>query len=166
MRTHTLAATVVLSAALAVAGISVRASGDPFDAYCIIQKVVVGQDEGERSAVQIWGTCSVITPGVMTADGQYFPGSIEPPHRGYLYYFATKVNEVVAQKEWADLKAIAGTGEVVGIGKQGTSGRVRWPDEKPQSPNEYTTQMGLWKVTTNPAYAKLVADLKKAADGK
>jgi hypothetical protein len=36
-----------------------RVSGDPFGAYCIVQKVVTGQDDGQRSTIQIWPTCSV-----------------------------------------------------------------------------------------------------------
>jgi hypothetical protein len=157
---------VVVVSALTLSIRYARASGDPFAGYCIVQKVVAGQDEAERSTIQIWGTCSMITPGGLDERGNYVFSSVTPPQRGYLYYFTTKANESVSQKEWADLKALAGTGEVVGIGRQGMPGRMRWADEKPQSPFEYPTQMGLWKITTNPAYAKLVAELKKAADGK
>jgi hypothetical protein len=152
-----------------------RVSGDPFGAYCIVQKVVPGQDEGQRSTIQIWGTCSVRTVGAIDSQGNSVdastPGAwlvspLAPPHRGYLYYFTTKPKEDVAQKEWADLKALAGTGEVVAIGSQQSPSRLRWADEKPQSPDEYPTQMGLWKITMNQAYSKIVADLKKVADGK
>jgi hypothetical protein len=157
---------VVIMAALPLSIGHVRASGDPFAGYCIVQKVVAGQDEAQRPTIQIWGTCSMITAGGLDEHGNYVFSSMTPPQRGYLYYFTTKANEGVTQKEWADLKGLAGTGEVVGIGRQGMPARMRWADEKPFSPIEYPTQMGLWKITTNPAYSKIVAELKKANDGK
>jgi hypothetical protein len=161
--------------ALTSSVVHARLSGDPFGAYCIVQKVVTGQDEAQRSTVQIWGTCAVRTEGAIDSHGNSVdsstPGAwlvspLAPPRRGYLYYFATKAREDVAQKEWADLKALAGTGEVVAIGSQRSPSRLRWADEKPQSPDEYSTQTGLAKITSNSAYSKIVADLKKAADGK
>jgi hypothetical protein len=161
MKMRNVVACSLMAAALSVP--IVRASGDPFAAYCIIQKVVVGQDEGERPAVQIWGTCTMVNAGGMYPQGEYVPTTYADPRRGYLYYFTTKANEAVARREWADLTALAGTGEVVAIGSQKITSRLRWPDEKPQSPDEYAMQTGLSKVTSNPAYAKVVAALKKAA---
>jgi hypothetical protein len=175
MKAIRLGVIAVIVSALTSPLVHAKVSGDPFGAYCIVQKVVTGQDEGQRSTIQVWGTCSVRTYGAIDTHGNYVdsstPGAwpvsgIAPPHRGYLYYFTTKAKEDVAQKEWADLKALAGTGEVVAIGSQQPPSRLRWADEKPQGPDEYSTQMGLWKITMNPAYSKIVADLKKAADGK
>jgi len=156
----------VLCAALSLAGARLTASGDGFGGLCLIEKVVIGQDEGQRPSAQVWGTCVMSTPGGTDDRGNYVFASYGEPRHGYLYYFAPKAFEQAAAKEWLDLKQLAGTGEVVGIGSSQLPNRLRWADEKPQSPNEYPTQIGLVKVTTNPVYAKLVAALKKAADGK
>jgi hypothetical protein len=166
MKVRAIAVNTLLVAASLTSTAHARFSGDPFAGYCIIQKVVVGQDDGARPAVQIWGTCTMINHGGMYPQGEYVPTTYADPRRGYLYYFTPKAKEEVARKEWADLTALAGTSEVVAIGSDRLPSRLRWTDEKPQSPDEYATQTGLVKITTNPAYAKIVAALKNVAEGK
>lgn len=169
MKTRRLGVYAVLAIALTVPMSHASASGDPFGTYCIVQRVVAGQDEGQRSTVQIWGTCSMRTDVGIDSQGNYVdssaPGAfvmsgLAPPHRGYLYYFTTKAKEDVAQKEWADLKALAGSGEVVGIGSRGVPSRLRWADEKLQSPDEYPTQMGLWPTGMSLRDSKVAMRLK------
>jgi hypothetical protein len=69
------------------------------------------------------------------------------PQRGYLYFALPRGNDELARREWADLKSVAGTRQVVGLGSSwGAKVRVRKPDEEAKSPDDYPMGNGLIKV--------------------
>ena len=110
-RTSVLSVLVVLVFAAAA-----RAS-DPIGIYALIDRVVMEPSEGMAERVQVWGVFT-------TADRQ--TRSYTEPVRGYLYYALPGDQQEQARTEWADLKRLAGTGEVVGFGNRHKAyGRIR-----------------------------------------
>ena len=149
--------TCVLTAVLAFAAIPLRAS-DPVSVYCIINKVVLEPNETEPTAVQIWGAFAL--SGAPFTGNTY--GSVQT---GYVYYTCPKGRDSVCLAEWADLKSVAGKGEVIGFGDRygKTTTRVRKTDEKPASPDLYpinsgVVRMGHYAGVTYPELAKALRD--------
>jgi hypothetical protein len=159
------AATVI--AGLAIAGVPLRAS-DPVGIYAVVKKVVFEPDSCAPTRVQIWGAFSMSNPQT----GGY--GDVQA---GYLYYSvpADTSAAIVARNklitnEWMDLKAVAGTGEVVGFaGRRGPFGRVRSINDAPQNPDAYPLMnVGVVRLRDNRQaradwYADLAAALRAAA---
>jgi len=166
MKAIRLSVSTAILAVLALGALEARRS-DPVGIYCIVQKVVMAPDECNPTTVQIWGAFAMATGG-MQANGTYTPGTYADAQKGYLYYSVPKGKDAQCLKEWTDLKDMAGTGTVVGLGGRSAAiGRLRWADEKPQNPDAYPLQMGLIKLTNpGPSYASLVEGLKKAAGVK
>jgi hypothetical protein len=161
------AVAVTLLAALAIATVPVGAS-DPIGIYCVVQKVVLEPDTCAPTRVQIWGAFSFSNPQT---------GGYTDVMTGYLYYAVppdtsaavANHNKVIAA-EWLDLKAVAGTNEVVGFaGRRGPLGRVRPATEKPENPDAYPAlntgvvrlQNNMWARAT--WYTDMAAALKRAA---
>jgi len=105
------ALTVVLFAAPAL-----RASG-PVGIYGIIERVVFEPSEQAAERIQVWGAFALVDSGASSP-------VTSPPARGYLYFkapavvpgFVTTSDVATVRREWADLKAVAGTGQAVGFG--------------------------------------------------
>ena len=165
-----------LLVALAMSAVPVGTS-DVVGIYCLVQRVVMTPDEAQPTSVQVWGACASAKGGMAYYDAEsgFEPGWYTAPFKGYLYYSAPAGREAVAAREWADLKRVAGTGEIVAFGARGlNNGRMRWADEKPTNPDVYPIHMGVTKIT--PAqralgkppygYAQLFDGLVKAAGGK
>jgi hypothetical protein len=131
--------------------------------YALVDRVVL-EPTSQPERIQIWG---VFATNRDSAN----------PKRGYLYFrlpagFQGDVNEI-AKKEWADLQAVAGTGQPVAFGQRffpydqyaqadaysKSLGRVRPASEKPTSPEPYPVNIGVTKLT-NPS---IVASLRKTA---
>jgi hypothetical protein len=80
------------------------------------------------------------------------------PVYGYMLFRLKKGEEVLCRKEWADLKRVAGTGQVIafsrrfrrGTRKHAALGRVYKLSEKPTKPNEplteYSSNIGIQKI--------------------
>jgi hypothetical protein len=84
------------------------------------------------------------------------------PQRGYLYFALPKANDELALKEWADLKSIAGSRQVVGLGSSWFAKvRVRKSDEEAKSPDDYPMGNGLIKVNPDQPRAKALLDYKE-----
>ena len=171
MRIRTVCIGVV--ALLLTASVGVLAS-DPVGAYCIVKNVVLEPNEAQPTAIQIWGACAMPSGG-MQDDRTYTPGWYAEPRAGYLYYRLPPGQEEIARREWKDLKAVAGTGEIVAFGgRYAKMGHMRWADEKPVGPELYPIQMGVVKMANFPrlvdspnfSYTELFAVLKKAAGVK
>jgi hypothetical protein len=105
------------------------ASG-PLGIYGIIEKVVFEPNDRTPERVQVWGAFAYVelgkNPGASTVK------------RGYLYFRHPATGESIetVRREWADLAAVAGTGQAVGFGNWGYIG---WfgalePDVRPQGP--------------------------------
>lgn len=125
-----------------VALVSVSATmlpvSDPVGVYALIDRVVLEPTDQPRT-IQIWGVFA-LTPGRPGNDYQ-------AAQRGYLFYSMNRRNERGTLAEWADLKAVAGTGQPIGFGSRYEEpGRVRRQSEAPGNPDPYPLGFGLVKV--------------------
>jgi hypothetical protein len=82
--------------------------------YGIVEKVVFEPNEVAPERVQIWGV--FVTPIPMSSFQR------QAPKRGYLYFATNPGREGSDRREWAELKAVAGTGRGVGFLKYWVSG--------------------------------------------
>jgi hypothetical protein len=174
---------------LAIVGILVAtahltASG-PLGVYGIVEKVVVEPSEAAPERIQVWGAFAYVEgPG-----GQGL--SVSPAKRGYMYFRMDPAKTDIIKKEWADLKAIAGTGQAIGFGQwfyiggfgalqpdtrsnmppyilehnpsnQPTDLRVRPASEPPASAALYQTNAGIVKLSETGGHAAIVKQLKDA----
>jgi hypothetical protein len=129
--------------------------------YAMVDRVVFEPNGNSPERIQIWG--SFITNRDQTAK------------RGYMYFrlpglFQPQEANEAAKKEWADIKAAAKTGQVIGFGRRfypyiqheqadeyyKTLGRVRSAAEKPESPEPYPVNIGLSKVADPGTARKLL----------
>ena len=95
---------------------SMSASG-PVGVFAVIEKIVFepnGTTAANAERVQVWGAFSYVVGGIQ------FAGPLYDVERGY-YYFklpeGTPAQVQTARNEWADLKAVAGTGQGVAFGQ-------------------------------------------------
>jgi len=124
----------------------VQASG-PIAVYALVDKVTQEGDTIRLSGV------------FMTAQGQ--TDVYSSPQRGYLYLGLPAGKEEQVRREWADLKSVAGTRQVVGIGSSWFSKvRVRKTDEEAKSADEYPIGNGLVKLNSDHSKAKALLDFK------
>ena len=132
----------------------VNASG-PIGVYALVDKVAFEPNADKPERIRISGVFSVAEE---TADNSTVYSA---PHRGYLYFGLPRGNEDLARREWADLKSVAGTRQVVAFGSNwGTKVRVRKPDEDAKSPDEYPIANGLTKINSDQPRAKALLDYK------
>jgi hypothetical protein len=169
------------------------ASG-PVGIYGIVEKVIFEPNEQAPERVQVWGAFAY-------ADGTGGRAlSISPAKRGYLYFRlptvipgSTEPSQVeTVRKEWADLKAVAGTGQAIAFGSWGYIGdfgrldpatrpknppylleraprggeatdmRVRPASEAPASPAAYQTNAGIVKLAADGSHGAVVRQLQEA----
>jgi hypothetical protein len=119
----------VVIAVILAAVTQVRASGT-IGIYAIVEKVVLEPNDKAPTRIQVWGAFAY-ADGV---PGQ--GGAASNAKRGYLYFRLPDANTESTLKEWADLKAIAGTGQAIGFGYYGYIGRFSdlQPDASTSSP--------------------------------
>lgn len=107
--------------------------------YARVDKVVLEPDTSAPERIQIWGAFAL----ARKEDRDNY----DPAQRGYLYFSCSQGKEEVCRKEWADLKAIAGTGKVVGFGgRSQPRPRVRKADEKAANPDQYPLNFGIVRM--------------------
>src|SRR2546426_1969292 len=154
MRAIRFVGAALLAAASVVA---IHASG-PIAVYARVDKVVIEPNaDAAPGTVQIWGVFSVAKP---KNANDFLPAA-----RGYLYYAlpSTPGYRQIALQEWNDLKAIAGTNQIVAFGSQfqGTP-TVRNADERAQSPDPYSLNFGIRKINgqTGNAPVRAILDFK------
>ena len=132
-------AALVAGFVLSMFTLNASAVSDWIGAYARIDKVVLEPSTGAPERVQIWGAFAIANKKDRS--------TYDPAKRGYLYYSLKPGKEEVCRKEWADLKAIAGTGRIVGFGGRNEQmGHVRKADEKPADPDVYPIMVGLMKI--------------------
>ena len=151
-----------LTIVLLSVGIVAQAS-DRIGVYARVDKVVLEPNEQKPQRVQVWGVFAI-------ADSRD-PNAYRPPARGYLYYtlppaLSGGTNAALALREWADLQSVAGTSQIVAFGSRWsntrTETRVRRADERPESPDVYTTDIGMKKMDARSSYAPVrsIVDFK------
>jgi hypothetical protein len=121
--------------------------------YARVDKVVMEPDATAPERIQLWGAFAL--------------ASKEPPYlydsaqRGYLYFSCKPGKEDICRKEWADLKAIGGTGKVVGFGGRSLPRpRIRKAEEKAADPDEYPVNFGLVMVSDRRSNYPPIPELK------
>src|SRR6185436_11148813 len=133
--------TIKITAVIAALFTSVAAAAwasDPIGIYAFVDKVVFEPSAASPERVQVWG-------GFAIAEGR--GETYESARRGYMYFKLKPGEEAICKKEWNDLKSIAGTAQIVGLGNRYKSkGEVRPPNAKPEKPDEYPIGFGLTKV--------------------
>ena len=136
------------AAVLAAATIVVHAS-DPIGVYARIDKVVMEPDDRTPQRIQVWGAFSI-------ADTRN-PSDYLPVRHGYLY-FMLPGDMSAALREWADLKAVAGTPQIVAFGSRWHSTpSLRRGDEAPRPPDPYAINVGVMKINDRTDYAPVRA---------
>jgi hypothetical protein len=166
-------------AALLLIAVTLSASVRDLQIYGIVERVDFEPNEKTPQRVKVWGSFAILytnqTPVTTSTGGPY------SPHRGYLYFNlpADKPAQQIARKEWADLKAVAGTGQAVMFGSwksayMGTrsgdrrngfvsvSGKesLRVYEKENGPPITYTMDTGIVKLQSQGTYAALVEQLK------
>jgi hypothetical protein len=116
------------------------AYSDGTGVYARVDKVLLEPSASAPERIQIWGAFALAT--------KQDRNSYDAAQRGYLYFSCKPGKEEVCRKEWADLKAVAGTGQIVGFGgRSQPRPRLRKAEDKPSDPDEYPVNVGLWKVS-------------------
>jgi hypothetical protein len=82
------------------------------------------------------------------------------PQRGYLYFRLPRSNAELARREWADLKSVAGTRQVVGLGSSWHA-TVHVTTPNATSPAEYPMGNGLVRINSDQPRAKALLDYKE-----
>jgi hypothetical protein len=152
---------ILCTAALLLGATAARAS-DPVGIYAFVDRVVLEPGDAQPERIQVWGGFALAKIGD--------PNGYQDAGRGYLYFTLRPGEEDICRKEWADLKAVAGTGQIVAFGSRhaGTSVTLRKADAKPEKPDVYPKGWGMTKVSVRD-YAPLnqLTKLKeKKADRK
>jgi hypothetical protein len=127
-------------------GVTTAYASDHTAVYALIDKVVLEPNNDHPDRVQVWGVFAIAKPGSF----DYLA-----PQRGYLY-FKLADDTQAARNEWADLKSVAGKKQVVAFGsrwKMISTITVRKPDAKPESPDPYITEIGVFKVRSDTDYS-------------
>ena len=89
----------------------------PVGIYGIVEKVVFEPSEAAPERIQVWGAFAYV-------DQSTTGGVVSPIRRGYMYFMLprpapTATTGETIRKEWADLKAVAGTNQAVAFGRWG-----------------------------------------------
>lgn len=129
----------------------VKASG-PIAVYALVDKVALEPNADKPERIRILGV-------FITAEER--SDVYSAPQRGYLYFASPRGKDEVARREWADLKSVAGTRQVVGLGSSwGAKVRLRKPDEEAKSPDDYPLGNGLIKINPEQPRAKALLDYR------
>jgi hypothetical protein len=143
------------AALMGVAATVIGHASDRVAVYAKVDRVVLEPTIEAPDTIQIWGVFSIAQSNN--------PNDYRPPARGYLYY-RLPTNRDVARREWADLKQLAGSSQLVAFGSRWEGApRLRGADEPPANPDVYTVNTGLTKVAGRTDYAPVRAllDFKK-----
>ena len=138
-------------ACLIVAGVAISAlhASDRVAVYGRVDRVVMAPDDRAPRTIQVFGVFSLAKPDN--------PNDYAAPVRGYLY-FTLGGDERLARREWADLKQIAGTRQIVALGNRYVmKPRVRAEKDAPADPDLYATDAGLTKINGRTDYAPIRA---------
>jgi hypothetical protein len=155
--TLALVAAVFVTTPLAFAG---RRFKDPVGVYGLLQSVVLAPNDAAPETIQLKGAFAL-------SDGH--PGmAFQTPAAGVLYYRCPVGSESVCRTEWADLKQLAGSSQVVGFGSHvAPTGRLRRAADPPADPDPYPIAQGLFTAARNTwVDPTLVDQLQKALAGR
>lgn len=144
----------ILAVLIAFWGFADRVSGsDHTGIYAVIDDVTHTSADTPNETVRLRGIFSLAT-----GRNEY-----KPPVYGYMLFRLKKGQEEVCRKEWADLKQVAGTGQVIAFSgryrgrtrEYAELGRVYKLGEEPkpdESPKEYSSNIGVRKIRVSMDY--------------
>jgi hypothetical protein len=134
MKMSSLIGAVLLGVGL---GVTLTYASDPTAVYAKVERVVLEPNAEAPQAIQVWGVFAMAKPDDRN---DYLP-----PKRGYLYFTFSGTSQAV-RAEWADLKQVAGTGQIVSFGSRyQLKARLRPADERPANPDLYVLNFGVQK---------------------
>jgi len=137
------------SLSLFVAGVALVHASDFTAVYARVDKVVMAPSADSPATIQVSGVFAMAKPNDRN---DYLP-----PARGYLY-FKLAQNPEAARKEWADLKEVAGTRQIVSFGSRyDPPARLRKTEDRPENPDAYSVNIGLQKISGRTEYAPIRA---------
>jgi hypothetical protein len=146
MKTATALGTVLLASLVCA---TLAYASDPAAVYARVDRVVLGPNADSPQTIQVWGAFSMAKPDDRN---DYLA-----PARGYLYFTLAGDSQAV-RAEWADLKQMAGTGQIVSFGSRDQlKARLRPLEERPTNPDTYSVNVGLTKVRGRTDYAPIRA---------
>ena len=132
----------------------VLSASDRVAVYGRIDRVVFQPNADAPDTVQVFGVFSVAVPKDMN--------DYQPARRGYLLYKAP-ADKLTAQREWNDLKQVAGTNQIVAFGLRWEGlPTLRAEKDSPANPDPYTLNAGVVKVQGRTDYApvRAIVDFK------
>ena len=163
---------VLLTVVAIVVSASILMADGPVGVYAMVQKVVFEPSEAAPKTLQVWGVFVWVDGGLKS------PGPINLPLRGYIYFKLPEgaAEASAAKKQWMDIKAAAGTNQIIAFGDWKYAGpfedlyipvsggqedvRVRKQNEAPAKPIAYPIKTGLVKVADDPAHESLRSLMK------
>jgi len=152
MNRRTMVATLIAFFTFSLLTLSADAYSDWTGVYARVDKVVFEPNEAAPERIQIWGAFALAV--------KENPNSYEPAQRGYLYYSLAPGKEEICRKEWADLKSIAGSGQIIGFGGRHQPSRLRKVKENVSDPDIYPIGNGLQKISNRPSDYGPIRELK------
>jgi len=164
---------ILLIACIAIGTTATLLADGPVGVYAMVQKVVFEPNEQAPTRIQVWGLFVWVDGGLDK------PGPINLPQRGYMYFKlpANATSAAATKQQWAEIKTIAGTGQIIAFGGWNYAGtfedlhipmtggqeevRVRKQAESPAKPITYPIKPGLVRIANDASHAEL-ANLMKA----
>lgn len=131
---------LLCAAALLLGVASTSRASDPNGIYAFVDRVVFEPSEATPERIQVWGGFALAK--AINRDDYH------DAERGCLYFKLRAGEEEICRKEWADLKAIAGTGQIVAFGSRSRTNAItlRKADAKLENPDVYPKSWGMNKV--------------------
>jgi hypothetical protein len=108
---------ITITLLLVLCAVTATASVHQVQTYGLVDRVEFEPNEKSPQRIKVWGTFAFLyTTQDVSSVGAADPNSPYAPHRGYLYFKLPPIAKETALREWADLKAVAGTGQLVTFG--------------------------------------------------
>jgi hypothetical protein len=153
---------LLCAAALLTGAAPAARASDPNGIYAFVDRVVFEPSDASPERIQVWG-------GFALANASN-RDTYNDAARGYLYFKLRPGDEDICKKEWADLKAVAGTGQIVSFGTRSEKppATLRKADAKVENPDVYPKSWGMNKVRSRdyPPLNQLSKLLGKKSDAK
>lgn len=159
---------VILVFIIVLVGATALLAEGPVGVYATVQKVVFEPNEQAPTKIQVWGLFVWVDGGLDK------PGPINLPQKGYMYFKlpANASQAAAAKKQWAEIKSLAGTPQIIAFGGWNAAGpfedlyipvagedvRVRKQTETPAKPITYPIKPGmpgLMKIANDAQHADL-----------
>jgi hypothetical protein len=147
------AAVLTVFLTLSLTAFRTNAISDRIGVYARVDKIILEPNAAAPERIQIWGAFAFASKADRV--------SYDPAQRGYLYFSLKPGKEELCRKEWADLKTIAGTDQIVGFGGRDLPRpRLRKVTEKVADPDQYQVNFGLVKMSDRGSDYAPIRELK------